>query len=813
MRIHRVLTAPLVITALVAGFTVGSSASPAAVLPGANGRIVFVSDRDGNKEIYTSRADGTGVVRLTTNTTQDYDPAFSSDGSKIAFVSDRTSITELYTMNADGANVKKITSNSLIESHPSWDPLNKQITFSALNGSDSDIYKIQSNGASQVDLTPDPVAFDANPSWSPGGMPIAFDRTLNNATNVYTMLNDGTSILQLTTTGADSNPAYAPDNKTLAFESARDNLPPAPSVFASVQKPIGIAFTATQLLVTEWNKDKVLSIDSSGLTTTFATLPPTGNASLERYIAVSPGLGCFAAGDIYVTVRDQVLKITPDGQTVTVFATIPALPNSNNFLVFDKVGTFDNNLIVVGGQKSKVFVVDCTGAANLVIDMSGVTSELEGSDVAPLSWGPYGGDLIAASKFNDTVYAITPGPNSTYSVVGTWPTVEQAIAVPSKVCDFGQSGGAMFVAMESNNGGQIWKFPGSMLTGLSNQFLTPSEITTDIGQFVSNGSTITISDFWNLMLAPDLEETAFAPCGGHNSPATTRPAPAGPSARSAAGGYASRSLCALCPHEIYKMQAKDGSGLIRLTNSTTDDAAPAWSADGTMITFQTDRNDPNPSSCESTQTCKNEVYTMSSVDGSGQTNISNSAANDYTPNWEGLSFPPVVVTDFVFTPSTDKPTLGGSILWDFKGASAHTATDSSFTTPPLFDSGSKSAGTYYVFPFIGAGQYPYYCTIHPSMTGTVKVPMKAAPKTGNLSTVFTITWASIAPSPGFVFDVQIQRPGGSFVDWMAGTRLTNSTFVADQGAGTYSFQARLRKPGTPDQQSNYSVPVFITVTL
>ena len=75
MRIHRVLTAPLVITALVAGFTVGSSASPAAVLPGANGRIVFVSDRDGNKEIYTSRADGTGVVRLTTNTTQDYDPA------------------------------------------------------------------------------------------------------------------------------------------------------------------------------------------------------------------------------------------------------------------------------------------------------------------------------------------------------------------------------------------------------------------------------------------------------------------------------------------------------------------------------------------------------------------------------------------------------------------------------------------------------------------------------------------------------------------------------------------------------------------
>ena len=70
----------VILTALVAGFSV----SPAgAVLQGANGRIAFVSDRDGDKEIFSSRADGSGVKQLTTNTAQDYDPAFSSDGSRL----------------------------------------------------------------------------------------------------------------------------------------------------------------------------------------------------------------------------------------------------------------------------------------------------------------------------------------------------------------------------------------------------------------------------------------------------------------------------------------------------------------------------------------------------------------------------------------------------------------------------------------------------------------------------------------------------------------------------------------------------------
>ncbi len=57
----------------------------------ANGKIAFTSDRDGNQEIYVMNNDGTGQVRLTSNTDIDSFPAFSPDGRKIAFISQNAS--------------------------------------------------------------------------------------------------------------------------------------------------------------------------------------------------------------------------------------------------------------------------------------------------------------------------------------------------------------------------------------------------------------------------------------------------------------------------------------------------------------------------------------------------------------------------------------------------------------------------------------------------------------------------------------------------------------------------------------------------
>jgi len=79
--------------------------------PGANGKIAFHSDRDGNLEIYVMDADGSGQTNLTNNPALDFTPAWSSDGSKIAFVSDRDGNSEVYVMDAIGSGQTNLTNN------------------------------------------------------------------------------------------------------------------------------------------------------------------------------------------------------------------------------------------------------------------------------------------------------------------------------------------------------------------------------------------------------------------------------------------------------------------------------------------------------------------------------------------------------------------------------------------------------------------------------------------------------------------------------------------------------------------------------
>ena len=49
----------------------------------AGARIVFAAKRDGNWDIYATRADGTQIVRLTTLPSQDRMPIWSPDGHSI----------------------------------------------------------------------------------------------------------------------------------------------------------------------------------------------------------------------------------------------------------------------------------------------------------------------------------------------------------------------------------------------------------------------------------------------------------------------------------------------------------------------------------------------------------------------------------------------------------------------------------------------------------------------------------------------------------------------------------------------------------
>ncbi|GAH70395.1 unnamed protein product, partial [marine sediment metagenome] len=87
------------------------------------GKIAFVSDRDGNWEIYVMNADGSEQTRLTNDPALDGCPIWSPDGKKIAFVSERDTESEdpeIYIMNADGLSLIRLTKSYGHDLFPNW---------------------------------------------------------------------------------------------------------------------------------------------------------------------------------------------------------------------------------------------------------------------------------------------------------------------------------------------------------------------------------------------------------------------------------------------------------------------------------------------------------------------------------------------------------------------------------------------------------------------------------------------------------------------------------------------------------------------
>ena len=136
----------------------------------AAGQIAFISDRDGNREIYLMRADGTGLVNLTNNPAVDEGPVWSPDGSKILFETNRDGNWAVYVMNADGSGVNRLLSTGGFA--PAWSPDGTKIAFDFHDGNFG-IYVMNADGSGLTRLASN-AADDRVPAWSPDGGKIAF---------------------------------------------------------------------------------------------------------------------------------------------------------------------------------------------------------------------------------------------------------------------------------------------------------------------------------------------------------------------------------------------------------------------------------------------------------------------------------------------------------------------------------------------------------------------------------------------------------------------------------------------------------------
>ena len=203
------------------------TSSPTPLLPGlGQGRIVFVSERDGNPEVYSMAGDGSSQTRLTRSGADDWSPAWSPDGRRIAFTSSRDATVagmhNIYVMDADGDGVTRLTYNQAWDDFPAFSPDGRTLAFVTTADGNAEISTVDSGGSGYRRLTYD-TADDRAPDWSPDGQRIAYSSRRSGVWQIYVMGADGSNPTRLTFSNAnDQEPAWSPDGKRIAFFSDRD---------------------------------------------------------------------------------------------------------------------------------------------------------------------------------------------------------------------------------------------------------------------------------------------------------------------------------------------------------------------------------------------------------------------------------------------------------------------------------------------------------------------------------------------------------------------------------------------------------------
>lgn len=131
-------------------------------------KLVYVSNRPGNFEIYLANGDGSDPQRLTTTTAGENAPAWSPDGKTIYYESDAGGNTNIWRMNADGTDQRQLTqSTSANEQNmqPAASPDGKTVAFMSTRAGSADIWLMNPDGSNQRNFDASPNTLESQPGW------------------------------------------------------------------------------------------------------------------------------------------------------------------------------------------------------------------------------------------------------------------------------------------------------------------------------------------------------------------------------------------------------------------------------------------------------------------------------------------------------------------------------------------------------------------------------------------------------------------------------------------------------------------------
>lgn len=187
-------------------------------------RVAFVSDRAGGQlDVFVANPDGTGVVNISNDPGQQYQPAWSPDGRWIAYVTKPRPADRLHDIalaNVETGEKRAIVLPDTNEMAPSFSPDGTRLAFSSNRSGTSEIYTMRLDGTDVKAVTAG--AQSGMPRWSRQGR-IAFRSNRDGNGEIYVMNGDGSGLVRLTDSPADDGmPAWSADGSRLAFASRAD---------------------------------------------------------------------------------------------------------------------------------------------------------------------------------------------------------------------------------------------------------------------------------------------------------------------------------------------------------------------------------------------------------------------------------------------------------------------------------------------------------------------------------------------------------------------------------------------------------------
>ena len=199
-------------------------------------------------DIFTAKADGSGIKQITKTPGYDAEATISPDGKKVIFTSTRDGDLDLYVMDTNGKNVKRLTTELGYDGGAFFSPDGKQIVYRSyhpkteaeiarykdrlandlIEPNNFEIWVMNADGTNKRQVTKLGVASFA-PFISPDGKRIIF------CTNYFAtdprkrnfdlaVINiDGTGLERVTFNETfDGFPMFSPDGKKLVFASNRN---------------------------------------------------------------------------------------------------------------------------------------------------------------------------------------------------------------------------------------------------------------------------------------------------------------------------------------------------------------------------------------------------------------------------------------------------------------------------------------------------------------------------------------------------------------------------------------------------------------